>query len=129
MISLDELRFMNQCVFSEYQFSCAFKQTERSKKNFLTVAISLIFRFRATSSSCLCTEINVLSARSATHVLQNDELSFTILLSSCDQRVDFRFVECLINFPLSSKTMTHFCFHHFHFVENEKTTVSVSSKN
>ena len=43
--------------------------------------------------------------------------------------VDSRFVETLIDFPVSSKNLIHSFIHHFRFVENEKTTVIVSSKN
>ena len=55
--------------------------------------------------------------------------SYRVIKKEKNEMVDSRFVECLINFLVSSKNMTHFFFHHSHFIENEKTTVPVSSKN
>ena len=50
-------------------------------------------------------------------------MSFLVL-----ERVDSRFVETLIDFPVSSKNLTHCFFHHSRFVENEKTTVPFRRK-
>ncbi len=50
------------------------------------------------------------------------------LYSKDHHSVDSRFVESLIDFPVSSKNFLHCFSHHSRFVENEKTSVPVSSK-